>query len=192
MRIPTIDLASLTQPTSLERLKEACSEWGFFHLVGHEMPVEIRDELLEEMARFFALPTSTKTEIERTGENPWGFYDRELTKNIQDWKEIFDVGPQQGTRVPQWPSHSPAFQRAVQAFYDASEGIAKELVRAIAASLDAAPHDLDHCFEDHTSYLRLNYYPLCDDPAVADAPTVPTRGRLGISHHSDAGAVTVA
>ena len=50
---------------------------------------------------------------------------------------------------------------------------------------------LDGCFEDHTSYLRLNYYPLCDHPADARSPTVPLEGSLGISHHSDAGAVTV-
>ncbi len=191
MHIPTIDLASLTQPRSLERLNEACSEWGVFHLVGHGMPLEIREDLLEEMARFFARPTATKTEIERTEANPWGFYNCELTKNVEDWKEIFDVGPEEGTRVPQWPAQQPSFLRAVQAFYDASERIAKDLVRGIVQSLDASPHALDACFEDHTSYLRLNYYPLCKNPAAADAPTVPTHGRLGISHHSDAGAVTV-
>ena len=40
-------------------------------------------------------------------------------------------------------------------------------------------------------YLRLNHYPLCENPAPADAPTGPPVGHLGISHHSDAGAVTV-
>ena len=191
MHIPTIDLASLTQSRSLKKLNKACSEWGFFHLVGHGVPLKAREDLLVEMARFFALPTATKTKIERTEENPWGFYDRELTKNIEDWKELFDVGPEEGTRVPQWPTHHPSFQRAVQAFYGASESIAKDLVRGIAQSLGASPNALDDCFEDHTSYLRLNYYPLCENPASADAPTVPTHGHLGISHHSDAGAVTV-
>ena len=44
---------------------------------------------------------------------------------------------------------------------------------------------------DHTSYQRLNYYPPCSLPAPADAPHVPVTGHLGISHHTDSGAITV-
>jgi isopenicillin N synthase-like dioxygenase len=35
--------------------------------------------------------------------------------------------------------------------------------------------------QPHSSFLRLNYYPLCSDP----------QDHLGISHHTDAGALTV-
>ena len=60
------------------------------------------------MREFFALPLADKLAIERTGDNPWGFYDRELTKNVRDWKEIFDVGPDIPTdgmndAQAQWP-----------------------------------------------------------------------------------------
>ena len=37
----------------------------------------------------------------------------------------------------------------------------------------------------------MNYYPLCHNPAPADTPTGAQWGHLGISHHSDAGAVTI-
>lgn len=191
MDIPSIDLGELTRGDALVPLQEACEEWGFFHLTGHEIPMELREALLNEMAAFFALPTSIKERIERTDENPWGFYNRELTKNVLDWKEIFDVGPEEGTRTPQWPLGNTSFRRTVEAFYGASERVAKALVQSIAASLGAPSTSLDGCFQDHTSYLRLNYYPLCDDPADARSPTVPDDGALGISHHSDAGAVTV-
>ncbi len=191
MDIPSLDLADLQLSGDLGALQEACATWGFFHLTGHGIPTALREKLLHEMADFFALPTATKERIERTDENPWGFYNRELTKNVQDWKEIFDVGPEEGTRIPQWPAQRASFQQTVEAFYGASERVAKALVRAIAASLGAPPNSLDACFDDHTSYLRLNYYPLCDHPADACSPTVPEQGALGISHHSDAGAVTV-
>jgi hypothetical protein len=45
------------------------------------------------MRAFFALPLAARRAIERTAANSWGFYDRELTKNTRDWKQIFDVGP---------------------------------------------------------------------------------------------------
>ena len=41
----------------------------------------------------FSLPTDVKEEVLRSDVNPWGFYNKELTKNVKDWKEVFDVGP---------------------------------------------------------------------------------------------------
>ena len=37
----------------------------------------------------------------------------------------------------------------------------------------------------------MNHYPLCANPALGDTPTGEHGGHLGISHHSDAGAVTI-
>ena len=54
------------------------------------------------------------------------------------------------------------------------------LVRAISASLGDTVDALDSSFEKHTSYLRLNYYPKCDDPADPSSPTVPEKGELDI------------
>ena len=68
--------------------------------------------------------------------------------------------------------------------------VALELIRSIAASLGSSD-DLTSAFTDHSSFLRLNYYPPCPDPAPADADFVPAKGELGISHHTDAGALTV-
>ena len=42
----------------------------------------------------------------------------------------------------------------------------------------------------HSSFLRLNYYPTCDDPAPAETP-LGGPGNFGINHHTDAGAITV-
>ena len=48
----------------------------------------------------FSLPTHVKEEVLRSDVNPWGFYNKELTKNVKDWKEVFDVGPaEEGTSM---------------------------------------------------------------------------------------------
>ena len=58
--------------------------------------------------------------------------------------------------------------------------------------LGAAPVELGGAFEPaHSSFLRLNYYPLCAEPATPESPSVPEKGHLGISHHTDAGVLTV-
>ena len=43
----------------------------------------------------------------------------------------------------------------------------------------------------HSSFLRLNHYPACPDPAPPDAPDAPPRGRLAVGRHSDAGALAL-
>jgi len=194
--IPTIDYKSIHGSGSLqglEELRSACRQWGFFKLTGHGISMEERENLLGEMEKFFSLPTHVKEEVLRSDVNPWGFYNKELTKNVKDWKEVFDVGPaEEGTSMqPQWPDHRKEFKTTVESFYTKCRTVSHGLVRAISASLGDTVDALDSSFEKHTSYLRLNYYPKCDDPADPSSPTVPEKGSLGISHHTDAGAVTV-
>ena len=44
---------------------------------------------------------------------------------------------------------------------------------------------------EHTSFLRLNYYPLCKTPAAPDGNEAASEGYLGINPHTDAGAITL-
>jgi isopenicillin N synthase-like dioxygenase len=50
---------------------------------------------------------------------------------------------------------------------------------------------LDAAFREHSSFVRLNRYPACPDPAAPDAEFFPNSGRLGVHHHTDAGALTM-
>jgi len=191
MQLHTVDYQAVTAGLELDQLDEACRKWGFFELVNHEISPSLCQAMLAAMDHFFALPAAVKRRCERTADNHWGFYDRELTKNVQDWKQLFDVGPEFGDCVPQWPSGEDAFRETTEAFYRACESAALGLVGSIARTLGEQPETLWRGFDGHTSYLRLNYYPLCRDPAPADTPTGGLRGHLGISHHSDSGAVTI-
>ena len=196
--IPIIDIRHLPDSDeAMSVLDHACKEWGFFQIVGHGIDQALRQETFRQMGKFFGLPSDEKRSIIRTADNAWGFFDQELTKNVRDWKEIFDVGPPE-TRgplagaVPQWPRSLPGFKSTLQAYRDACERIARHLLSSIATILGAAPADLYRAFEpEHSSFLRLNYYPLCAEPATPESPTVPEKGHLGISHHTDAGALTV-
>jgi isopenicillin N synthase-like dioxygenase len=188
---PTLSRAALASRRSGHAFDAALREWGAFYLVDHGFESEYLERVLAEIRRFFALPSATKRSLERTAENPWGYFDRELTKNVRDWKEIFDFGPDAGPAHAQWPADLPGFRQSMQAFYRNAHTIALEIVAALESSLEVASGTLLRCFESPTGFLRLNHYPRCDSPAAADSPTVPVRGHLGISHHTDAGAVTV-
>lgn len=190
-QLPVISIQDLQAASTLSALNDACAEWGVFHAIDHGVDKELTARVFEQMRQFFAIEVGEKRRIERTAENPWGFHDRELTKNVRDWKEIFDFGPPHGSVRAQWPRDLPEFRSTMEEFYSVCAALSRALLGAIATNLGEAPAKLVRCFEEHTSFLRLNYYPTCDDPAAADSPSSPERGHLGISRHTDAGALTV-
>lgn len=195
---PVIDIAGPPDDAiARAALDAACRAWGFFHITGHGIDLSLRTAVLAQMREFFALPQTEKHRIIRNDTNVWGFYDQELTKNRRDWKEIFDVGPAEsegplaGAR-PQWPEALPQLQETLSVFMDACRIVAHRLLTGISLNLGMPADALGAAFRPRdTSFLRLNYYPICADPAPADAATVPISGQLGINHHTDAGALTI-
>jgi len=200
--IPTIDMRALAPGSAAAKtLDDACREWGFFQLTGHGLAAEVASDAWARTQEFFALPLEAKRAVSRSEDNPWGFYDRELTKNRRDWKEIFDFGPAEECRDPggevrrvevQWPAGLPEFARAMGAHYRECERVAFRLLEALSANLGMPPHHLADAFRpNHTSFVRLNYYPACADAWAPDTATVPDRGHLAVNQHTDAGAFTL-
>jgi isopenicillin N synthase-like dioxygenase len=191
--VPVIDTSRLGSSISLRAIDRACREWGFFQVVNHGIDGELTRGLQREMRAFFARPLAEKRRVERSAENPWGFYDRELTKNVQDWKHIFDCGPEDDgeLRTP-WPSGSPGFRPALLAYMKACERLAFRLLAAVSLNLGMPADHLARGFRpSHTSFLRLNYYPVCPAPELPAEVRTPDRGHLGVNHHTDSGALTL-
>jgi len=196
--LPIIDVEALSSQTSeLARLEAACREWGTFRVVRHGIPEPLIDALFERTRAFFDLPWAEKQAVSRNETNPWGFFDRELTRNTFDWKQIFDFGPAATTgpfagAQPRWPATLPGFQRIVTRYYRACERLAFRLLASISTNLGAAEGLLTRAFSpEHTSFLRLNHYPVCQSPERPAGVEVPTSGHLGLNHHTDAGALTL-
>lgn len=198
-QVPVIDIGRLDQPETRRELDRACREWGFFQVTGHGIPAGIIDDLKREMRQFFALPREEKHRITRTLQNPWGYYDQELTRNTLDWKEIYDYGPAYNPDVggklgltPQWPAGMPAFRSAILAYYAACEKLAFRLLGTVAHNLGMPSDYLDREFTGgHSSFLRLNHYPVCPKPEHPEDASEPRSGYLGLNRHTDAGALTL-
>ncbi|WP_188109680.1 isopenicillin N synthase family dioxygenase [Pseudohalioglobus sediminis] len=185
--VPTLDFTRRGETGWLDTLDAACREWGCFQLSNHPLGAQLCRSVLSGMQQFFALPHQDKLDIERTAANPWGFYDRELTKNVRDWKQILDIGPAsaQGPfsgAQTRWPAQLPGFRATMEAHFAANQALALTLLADIGECLGVPRGKLESEFgEGHSSFLRLNYYPPCGEPDR----------HLGISHHTDAGALTV-
>ena len=180
MQLSKINLSKLHKAEELQQLDQACRTAGIFELVEHGMD-SVGEDLLSAAADLFALPRDSKRKFERTADNAWGYFDRELTKNQLDCKEIFDFGTAAAGWEPQWPEDLPQFRTAVLAAYEACEEVARKLLGALAENFGVAPKELEADFGSaHTSFLRLNHYDPEND--VSD---------LGVGQHTDSGALTL-
>jgi len=166
--VPVIDIARIGNARTLRELHRACRDWGFFQVVNHGIHSAAVASLFDAMHAFFAQPEAAKQAISRTLGNPWGYYDKELTKNIRDWKEVYDVGPPDGAaRTPQWPGEVAGFRPAIETWSKACETLAFRLLSALSMNLGLPGEHLAQWFGDrHTSFLRLNHYPVCPQPAA--------------------------
>ena len=196
LSVPVIDLSG--PPGEVEAaVARACAEWGFFHIVGHGQDAGLIARTLEEARAFFAAPAEAKRALARNRDNPWGYNDRELTKQRRDKKQIFDIGPDAAalkiegdvfsgeTPFPDW---QPGLQPAMRAWFDACEALCLRLLRPVATGLGADRDALVGDFDGaHTSFLRLNHYPVRD---LLEGESAEPAG-LGIHPHSDAGALTI-
>jgi isopenicillin N synthase-like dioxygenase len=191
--VPIIDITKLEQARTLDSLDLACREWGFFQVTGHGIEDSVITELFAVSRAFFSQPLAVKREVLRTAENPWGFFDQELTKNTRDWKQIYDFGPTDDAAIrPQWPPSLPRFAPAVRRFYDSCERLAHRLLAAISVNLGMPADYLGRGFnEAHTSFLRLNFYPKCPEAAAHGAHSNSGRAQLGVNAHTDSGALTL-
>jgi isopenicillin N synthase-like dioxygenase len=180
---PVIDIAEAERTHVHRAIDVACRDWGVFQVVGHGIDLRLLAALRRQMRALFGAPAEQKMAIARTSKNPWGFYDRELTRHVRDWKQVYDYGPADGADlVPQWPAGLPAFEPIVREFYAACDQLALRLLRVITRNLGMPPESLDRHFRPaHTSFLRLNYYPRCPAP----------QQHQGVHAHTDSGALTL-
>ncbi|CAA0080435.1 Uncharacterised protein [Halioglobus japonicus] len=201
-QIPVIDLADVVcdassnaATTAVDQIANACKTWGFFQVVNHGIASAQISEVWKQTHALFALPLEEKCEVERSKDNPWGFYNRELTKNQRDKKEVFDFTRQDFDPIYQqsnrWPLRHPDFKATMLAYQEACTRLSLNLLNAFCVGLDLPADYLHPHFEgNHTGFVRLNYYPVKDP--LADTPSSHSQtADLGIHHHTDAGALTV-
>jgi isopenicillin N synthase-like dioxygenase len=190
----------------VHEVSDAAAEFGFFHVVGHGVPDDLIENVWAQTRAFFALDRTAKLALLRTKSNSRGFYDRELTKNARDLKEVFDFAhvpfpdlpddhPNNFARVDgfnRWPEDLAGFNATMVDYLHECERVSLELLTVFALGLDIEPAELLRHFERrHTSFIRMNYYPLLDPLEPDEAASVAELGDMALHHHSDAGAFTI-
>ncbi|KAG2271466.1 hypothetical protein Bca52824_066021 [Brassica carinata] len=198
--IPVIDLSRLNDPEDIQNviseIGDACETWGFFQVINHGVPCDARKRVEETVKIFFDLPMEEKIKVKRDEVNPAGYHDGEHTKNVRDWKEVFDIyfkdpmvmpsstDPEdEGLRVVynKWPQFPSDFREACQEYAGHAEKLAFRLLELISLSLGLPKERFHEYFKEQMSFFRINRYPPCPRPDLA----------LGVGHHKDADVISL-
>ncbi|GMH02713.1 hypothetical protein Nepgr_004552 [Nepenthes gracilis] len=208
-QIPLVDLSSVSslldslsdyndsnidQYALIAEIGDACQKWGFFQVINHGVPFEKIEKIDLAARKFFSLSMEEKRKVRRDEANPLGYYESEHTKNVRDWKEVFDCVVRDPAFFPvspddlrpkrlinQWPDYPPELREACQEYGREVEKLAFKLLELIALSLGVAADKLRVFFKENTNFMRLNHYPPCPSPHLA----------LGVGRHKDSGALII-
>jgi isopenicillin N synthase-like dioxygenase len=191
--VPTIDVRN-PAPADLQAMDAACRDHGFFLLQGHGLD-RLIERTWEETYRFFAAPSSVKEGIRRSGDQPLGWYDRELTKRHRDCKEVFDYmdpGGGIGEMRNRWPAELPGFRETQNEFFEAFCDLAERTLHLVHSALSSPQAVVEtHSGSALTSTVRLNYYPLEDPVPTDQRKTLPPLGETALGYHTDPGVLTL-
>ncbi len=210
--VPVIDLTPFGEGAPEKRaavaraVDTACTDIGFFTIVGHRVPERLVARMLETSRAFFDLPVPAKQAVARPApEQSRGYIalgDENLSYSrgdatTTDLKEFFAIGPvdvpdDDYHRRPEaypsfapnlWPAHPPEFRAVWTEYYRAMETLAGRIMRIFAVALGLREDFFREATDRHISGIRANHYP--------EQVEAPRPGQIRAGAHTDYGAVTI-
>jgi isopenicillin N synthase-like dioxygenase len=203
---PLIDIGALVDPAAdaSERRRvgagivAACTDVGFFQVIGHGVDPVLRAELGHAAHEFFALPADEKDRIAmRYGGAAWrGWFpvEGELTSGVPDDKEGLYFGTDLPATDPRvragTPLHGPnlyperpaELRDLVTAWMDAVTAAGQAVLRGIALGLDLDEDWFDGWCADPIVLFRIFHYP---------PPRPGSEAQWGVAEHTDYGLLTL-
>lgn len=198
-KIPVIDLAPLLDGSNkrvvAKEIHGALSTSGFMYVKNHGIPQIFVDSVFNVARRFFSLPVPHKMALHINGSDvalrgytePFG--ENTDPAKTKDLKECFDIGPERSkVEGPffgpnQWPSSLPEFRELAYGYYQKMLGLAKELLKGIALSLELPESYFEKLMLNPISIQRLLHYPPQNGYVSEDV--------IGIGAHTDYGNLTI-
>ena len=202
--VPIIDLGAFLDGVMPDKqfseLAGACEDHGFFLLAGHGADALVAS-VFSEAEAFFMQPKAVKMAVCRDAQNPLGYYDRELTKQRRDQKEVFDfkAGGNQSRnpdRQSRWPQQAPEFRRTLTQFFAEFTRLSECTMQMVFTALGMPRARIETIMAQgfgtaHTSAARLNHYPAQDPVPATERAGVSALGDMALHHHTDPGAITL-
>ncbi|XP_022891573.1 probable 2-oxoglutarate-dependent dioxygenase At5g05600 isoform X1 [Olea europaea var. sylvestris] len=189
--IPIIDLGGLNGGDNLEsitlnKVHDACLEWGFFQVVNHGVSPDLMDRAREVWREFFHQPMEVK-QVYGNSPNTYEGYGSRLGVDkgaILDWSDYYFLHylPYSSRDYNKWPALPTSLREVIDEYSKQVVRLGGVLLKALSINLGLKEKFLQNAFggDDIGACLRVNFYPKCPQPDLT----------LGLSPHSDPGGMT--
>ncbi|XVE62261.1 hypothetical protein DITRI_Ditri06bG0104100 [Diplodiscus trichospermus] len=177
-------MSNWQDPNVAKSICDAASQWGFFQIVNHDVPVEVLEDVKDATYRFFGLPAKAKNKYskEHSSSNNVRFgtsFSPQVEKALEwkDYLSLFYVFEEEASAL--WPA---VCREKVLDYMKKSEIVIKQLLQVLMKGLNV--NEID---ETKKSLLmgsmrtNLNYYPVCPKPELT----------VGVVRHSDVSTLTI-
>ena len=210
--VPVIDIAPLRandragKDEVARQIDRACTETGFFCIIGHGIDPQLIARTRHVATQFFALPEERKLAIKRRPEKAsrgyYPFADRSLAYTLDeaappDLQEAWAMGPidvpdeetheseisQRFFEANLWPENVPDFRESLCEYYRTLSPLADDILKGFALALGQNETYFGNKCDRASSVIRLIRY-----PAQSAAPIT---GQLRAGAHTDYGTVTI-
>ncbi|KAK1556384.1 hypothetical protein Q3G72_004043 [Acer saccharum] len=187
-QVPVIDMQRLYSDdfmdSELQKLDQACREWGFFQLINHGVNSSLVEKVKLETEKFFKLPMEEKRkygqlegDVEGYGNVFVGSEDQKL-----HWRDClyFTISPPHLRKPHLFPNLPPSFRETLEAYSVDLKNIVAEILRQIRKKLRMGETEMTVLLEGK-QVMGFNYYPPCPQPDQV----------IGVLPHSDFGGITI-
>ncbi|KAL9239848.1 hypothetical protein vseg_014129 [Gypsophila vaccaria] len=186
--IPIIDLKD---PNVLDKIYQACENWGFLQITNHGVPNEILEKLETQVMKLFDLPFEEKMKVLRTPESAAGYGSPRLTPFFPKkmWTEGFTILGDSLFHHAKllWPQNGDDYQAfcdVMEEYQAQMKALSDKLLALIFKSLNIPESEMTWINADLknlSTALQMNSYPKCPDPDHA----------MGLAQHTDSLLVTI-
>ncbi|KAI4389152.1 hypothetical protein MLD38_001408 [Melastoma candidum] len=186
--VPVVSLKG-SHEDSVRALRSACSEWGFFLLTDHGIPLELINRLKDVGIEFFSQPQSVKEKYANDpSKGSFEGYGTKMTKNHDEKIEWIDyffhvMSPPSRVKHEIWPQNPPSYREVTEEYnrelLKATDVILELLSEGLGLEKDALKTHLGGNLIELE--MKINFYPPCPQPQLA----------LGVEPHTDMSAITI-
>ncbi|KAJ7956381.1 putative 2-oxoglutarate and Fe(II)-dependent oxygenase superfamily protein [Quillaja saponaria] len=185
--IPTIDLSAFTEgdsdgnkKTIVDKVGQACSEYGFFQIINHGIPLSLMRQALDMSKTFFDYPLEEKLKSSPIPGSPLaaGFNIRE--KHLTGKEYLVTTSPSSSFNV--YPANPPGYRDLLIEMFTNMVKLSSTMAGIISECLGLPPDFLEEFNNDRSwDVLTSLSYP---------AATDDNGGNIGVAAHKDVSCFT--
>lgn len=187
MAIPTVDLSVLygegeneAKTKAMETITQACSNYGFFQIVNHGVPMEFLQEALKLSTTFFQYPDEIKLQYGPKPGAPLLSGFNKPKKNCPDTNEYVLVFPP-GSKFNVYPQQPPQFKEVLEEMFQKLSKVCLVLESVVNECLGLPPGFLKEYNHDRSwDFMAAIYY-----------VSTPQEGQNGLTSHEDGNCITL-